>query len=182
MELTPAPIPEVIVLKPRVISDERGFFMETFRAHALEIAGIPDRFVQENHSGSRGGVLRGLHYQIHHAQGKLVRAVVGEVFDVAVDMRRSSPTFGQWTGHRLSAENRMQIWIPEGFGHGFYVISEWAEIIYKVTDFYHPEAERTILWNDPALGIEWPIRDGQAPTISEKDANGALLENAELFD
>jgi dTDP-4-dehydrorhamnose 3,5-epimerase len=175
-------IPEVLVFQPKVFGDERGFSLETFRANVFAEAGISAPFVQDNHSGSRQGILRGLHYQIRRGQGKLVHAVVGEVFDVAVDLRRSSSTFGRWVGVMLSAENKKQVWIPPGFAHGFYVLSEWAEFIYKMTDYYAPEWERSLRWDDPALRIEWPLLNGQAPILSERDAHGKLLSEAELFE
>jgi len=181
MEYIRTSIPEVVVLQPKVFGDERGFNLETFRANefARECADVT--FVQDNHSGSRQGILRGLHYQIQHAQGKLVRAVAGEIFDVAVDIRENSKTFGQWVGVVISAQNHMQIWVPAGFAHGFYVMSEWAEVFYKVTDYYAPEYERGILWNDPAINIEWPLVNGQTPTLSEKDKAARLLKDAEIY-
>jgi len=182
MKFVPTAIPDVVVIEPRVFGDARGFFMETYQSKLFESAGIRANFVQDNHSGSQKGILRGLHYQICQAQGKLVRVIAGEVFDVVVDLRRGSPTFGKWVGTVLSAENKRQLWVPVGFAHGFYVVSDWAEFTYKVTDFYAPEWERTLLWNDPALGIEWPLVDGQPPVLSAKDANGKLLKDAELFD
>jgi len=182
MEFERTTIPDVIVLQPKVFGDERGFFMETFRADDFAASGITESFVQDNHSGSQQGILRGLHYQIRQAQGKLVRAVAGEIFDAVVDLRRSSPTFGRWVGVLLSAKNKKQLWIPPGFAHGFYVLSEWAEVVYKATDYYAPEWERSLLWNDPALGIEWPLLDGRPPVLSEKDSHGKLLSEAELFD
>jgi len=182
MERISTSLPDVWIIQPRVFGDQRGFFMETYHARKFRDLGLDESFVQDNHSGSRQGTLRGLHYQIRQAQGKLVRAVVGEVFDVAVDIRRSSPTFGQWVGVVLSAENRRQLWVPPGFAHGFYVLSEWAEIVYKVTDFYAPEWERTLLWNDPAIGIDWPLIDDKPPILSPKDAAGLPLDQAELFD
>lgn len=182
MEFERTTIPDVLVLQPKVFGDERGFFMETFRADDFAASGIPGSFVQDNHSGSQQGILRGLHYQIRQAQGKLVRAVVGEIFDVVVDLRRSSPTFGRWVGVLLSAKSKKQLWIPPGFAHGFYVLSEWAEAVYKTTDYYAPEWERSLLWNDPALGIEWPLLDRRPPVLSEKDSHGKLLSEAELFD
>jgi len=182
MEFERTTIPDVIVLQPKVFGDERGFFMETFRADDFAASGITESFVQDNHSGSQQGILRGLHYQIRQAQGKLVRAVAGEIFDVVVDLRRSSPTFGRWVGVLLSAKKKKQLWIPPGFAHGFYVLSEWAEVVYKATDYYAPEWERSLLWNDPALGIEWPLLDGRPPVLSEKDSHGKLLSEAELFD
>jgi dTDP-4-dehydrorhamnose 3,5-epimerase len=177
----PTSIPEVILIEPRVFGDERGFFMETYRADELLAAGISTNFVQDNHSGSRGGILRGLHYQVRQSQGKLVRVVAGEIFDVAVDLRLSSPTFCQWVGLSLSAQNKHQMWIPCGFAHGFYVTSEWAEVVYKTTDYYAPQWERTLLWNDPTIGISWPLRDGETPILSPKDVQGAPLAQAELF-
>jgi dTDP-4-dehydrorhamnose 3,5-epimerase len=182
MTFEPTKIPDVLIFKPKVSSDMRGFFLETFRADVFSRSGIPGPFVQDNHSGSQQGILRGLHYQIRQGQGKLVRAVVGEIFDVVVDLRRSSPTFGHWVGVLLSAGNKYQIWVPVGFAHGFYVLSEWADVIYKSTDYYAPEWERTLLWNDPALGIEWPLKNGQTPLLSEKDSRGKLLSEAELFE
>ncbi|MFN2197134.1 MAG: dTDP-4-dehydrorhamnose 3,5-epimerase [Anaerolineales bacterium] len=182
MEFIHTSIASVILVRPQVYGDARGFFMETYQARRFSEAGIPDTFVQDNHSGSRQNILRGLHYQIHQAQGKLVRVVSGEIFDVAVDLRRSSPTFGKWEGHRLSAANHEQMWIPVGFAHGFYVLSEWAEVVYKTTDYYAPEWERTLLWNDPQLGINWPLIAGEIPQLSEKDKSGALFKDAEVFD
>jgi dTDP-4-dehydrorhamnose 3,5-epimerase len=182
MQFLKTTIPDVILIQPQVFGDERGYFMETYQAHRFAEAGISHNFVQDNHSHSRQGTLRGLHYQIRQAQGKLVRTISGEIFDVVVDLRRSSATFGQWYGVNLSTENKFQLWIPPGFAHGFYVISEWAEIVYKATDFYAPTWERTLLWNDPAVGIAWPIPAGQAPILSAKDAQGKLLSTAELFD
>jgi dTDP-4-dehydrorhamnose 3,5-epimerase len=165
-----------------VYGDERGFFMETYQYERFCDAGIPYRFVQDNHSGSRRGTLRGLHYQIQQPQGKLVRVIAGEIFDVAVDLRRTSPTFGKWEGLRLSAENKLQLWIPPGFAHGFYVLSEWAEVTYKTTDYYAPQWERTLLWNDPEIGIQWPITPGELPVISTKDTQGKGIAQAEVFD
>jgi len=182
MQFIPTKIPDVILIKPKVFGDARGFFMETYRADKSIEAGIPTEFIQDNHSGSQQGTLRGLHYQIRQTQGKLVRAVVGELFDVAVDIRRSSPTFGQWVGEILSAENKRQLWVPPGFAHGFYVISEWVEIAYKATEYYAPEWERTIIWNDPEIGIDWPLLPGLQPLLSDKDQKGILLAEAELFD
>ena len=182
MQFTPTSIPDVILIEPKVYGDSRGFFMETYRTSWFAEAGITVDFVQDNHSGSQQGTLRGLHYQIRQTQGKLVRALVGELFDVAVDIRRSSPTFGQWVGEVLSAENKRQLWVPPGFAHGFYVLSEWAEITYKTTDYYAPEWDRSILWNDPQIGIEWPLLPGSAPLLSAKDQQGKRLSAAELFD
>jgi dTDP-4-dehydrorhamnose 3,5-epimerase len=181
MKFIPSKIPEVILIEPDVFGDQRGFFMETYHEQRYAEAGLKAKFVQDNHSGSRQGALRGLHYQIRQPQGKLVRVAVGVVFDVAVDMRRHSPTFGKWTGDFLSAENKRMLWIPAGFAHGFYVLSDWAELLYKVTDFYAPEWERTVLWNDPSLGIDWPLL-AEEPIISEKDRLGKTLSQAELFE
>ncbi len=182
MEFVPTKIPEVILIKPKVFEDPRGFFLETFREDAFAKAGIQEKFVQENHSASQKGVLRGLHYQIRNAQGKLVRVIAGDIYDVAVDIRRSSPTFGQWVGIILSAENKYQLWIPAGFAHGFYVLSERAEVTYKVTDYYAPEWDRSLLWNDPKIGVDWSLGDGVVPVLSPKDANAKTLAEAELFD
>jgi dTDP-4-dehydrorhamnose 3,5-epimerase len=175
-------IPDVLLCKPRVFGDKRGFNVETYRTDVFARAGIVETFVQDNQSGSQQGILRGLHYQIRQTQGKLVRVVVGEIFDVSVDLRRSSSTFGRWVGVLLSAENKQQVWIPTGFAHGFYVMSEWSEVIYKTTDYYAPEWECTLLWNDPALGINWPLLNGRVPVLSEKDTQGRLLSEAELFE
>jgi len=177
----PCRIPDVVLIEPRLFGDQRGFFMETYQQKVFAEHGITAQFVQDNHSGSRRGTLRGLHYQIRQAQGKLVRAVAGEIFDVAVDLRRSSPTFGQWVGEILSAENKRQLWIPPGFAHGFYVLSEWAEVVYKATDFYAPQWDRTLLWNDPQVGIDWPLRDGADLLISDKDRAGLTLAQAETY-
>jgi dTDP-4-dehydrorhamnose 3,5-epimerase len=182
MQFSPTEIPEVILIESQVFGDHRGFFFETYQDERYAQAGIPDKFIQDNHAGSNQGALRGLHYQIRFPQGKLVRAVVGEVFDVAVDIRRSSPTFGKWVGARLSAENKHQFWVPPGFAHGYYVISEWAEVLYKVTDIYAPDWERTIRWDDPTIGINWPIIAGTKPLLSEKDLQGKSFQDAELFD
>ena len=156
--------------------------METYQAARFRDIGIDEKFVQDNHSGSVQGTLRGLHYQIRQSQGKLVRLVTGEVFDVAVDLRRSSPTFGNWVGKRLSSDNKLQMWIPPGFAHGFYVLSEWADMIYKVTDFYAPEWDRTLLWNDPKIGIDWPLIEGVPLLLSKKDAQGTPLNKAEFYE
>lgn len=179
--VTPTAIPDVLVLAPAVFSDSRGFFFESFNARDFRSAtGLQVDFVQDNHSRSTKDVLRGLHYQIRHPQGKLVRTVQGAVFDVAVDLRRSSPTFGQWAGEILTADNRKQMWVPPGFAHGFVVLGESADILYKTTDYWHPEHERSLLWNDPAIGIAWPI--DFVPQLADKDALACLLEQAELFD
>jgi len=182
MKFLPTAIPDVLLIEPAVFTDQRGFFMEVYQAQKYSQAGITASFVQDNHSGSWKNTLRGLHYQVIQPQGKLVRVVAGKIFDVAVDLRRSSPTFGQWTGVTLSADNKLQVWIPVGFAHGFYVLSEWAEIIYKATDFYCPEGERTLLWNDPEVGIDWPLIDQTPPILSAKDTQGKYLQQADLFD
>jgi dTDP-4-dehydrorhamnose 3,5-epimerase len=182
MEFHPAAIAGVLVITPDVKSDARGFFLESYRQEEYRAMGIPAAFVQDNHSGSKRGVLRGLHYQILRPQGKLVRVVAGEVFDVAVDLRKGSPTFGKWIGEYLSAENARQLWIPPGCAHGFYVRSSWADLLYKVTDYYAPEGDRTLRWDDPGLGIRWPLLDGAPPILSEKDNRGKALSEAELFE
>ncbi len=180
MNVRPTRLPEVLIVEPTVFGDERGFFYESFNEREFaEKTGVTTRFVQDNHSRSQRNVLRGLHYQIENPQGKLVRVVVGEVLDVAVDLRRSSPYFGQWTSVRLSARNQRQLWIPAGFAHGFLVLSESAEFLYKTTDYYNPTAERCLLWSDPALAIDWKL-DGP-PQLSAKDQNGKLLKDADLF-
>ena len=177
MKATPLKIPDVVLIEPKVFGDERGYFFESFNQTAFNQAiGYDVQFVQDNHSKSQKGVLRGLHYQIPpKAQGKLVRVVQGEVFDVAVDIRKDSPTLGQWVGEILSAENKRQLWIPAGFAHGFITLSETAEFLYKTSDYYAPEYERCIAWNDPEIGISWPVE--QAPVISDKDQKGSSLEN-----
>lgn len=181
MEIITTKIPGVLIIKPMVFGDQRGFFMESFnRSTWREATGIDCEFVQDNHSRSVRGVLRGLHYQIRQPQGKLVRVVSGEVFDVAVDIRRSSPTFGQWVSVRLSAENKMQFWVPPGFAHGFMVLSETADFLYKSTDFYAPEHERSIIWNDPELNISWPSET--SPELSAKDSEAPLFRDAEFFE
>ena len=182
MQFTPTTIPDVILIEPKVFGDERGFFMETYRADRYAEMGISTEFVQDNHSGSQCGTLRGLHYQIRQPQGKLLRVVAGEIFDVAVDIRRNSSTFGCWVGEVLSAENKRQLWVPPGFAHGFYVLSEWAELTYKTTDYYAPEWERSILWSDPEIGVAWPIIPGTEPLLSTRDAQGQLLRDADLFE
>lgn len=180
MKATRLSIPDVILFEPKVFGDERGFFFESFnQRHFEEAVGRSVQFVQDNHSRSVKNVLRGLHYQISQPQGKLVRVVTGEVFDVAVDLRKRSPTFGQWIGARLSAENKHQLWVPEGFAHGFVVLSEIAEFLYKTTDYYAPEHERCIAWNDPELGIDWPCQE--QPQLSGKDQHGKTLNIAEVF-
>ena len=182
MKVTRTSIPDVLVIEPKVFGDARGFFYESFNGKAFdEAVGSQVQFVQDNHSRSVKGVLRGLHYQIQQPQGKLVRVVRGAVFDVAVDIRKSSPTFGQWVGVELTEENHKQLWVPEGFAHGFVVVSESADFLYKTTDYYAPAHERAILWDDSALGIRWPDL-GVRPTLSAKDQAGASLETAQLFD
>jgi dTDP-4-dehydrorhamnose 3,5-epimerase len=178
MHLIPTAIPDVLILEPKVFGDHRGFFLETWRREVFAQAGIPD-FVQDNHSKSSRGVLRGLHYQIQQPQGKLLRVVQGEIFDVAVDLRRSSPTFGKWVGEILNTDNKRALYVPPGFAHGFYVMSDTAEVTYKCTTYYAPQHERSLLWSDPAIGIAWP--QGAAPLLSEKDRNGVLLVTAETF-
>jgi len=173
-------LPGVFILEPRVFGDERGFFLESYNERVFVDLGIEERFVQDNHSRSRRNVLRGLHYQIQHAQGKLVRVAEGEILDVAVDLRRSSPTFGGWEAVRLSGENKRMLWMPKGFAHGFRVISEKAHVLYKATDYYAPEYERTLAWNDPNLKIEWEL-EGE-PIVSAKDQHGVALRNAETFE
>lgn len=181
MNVITTPLEGLLVLEPRVFGDDRGFFYESYNARRFaELTGVNPEFVQDNHSRSSKGVLRGLHYQIQQAQGKLVRATAGAVFDVAVDIRKSSPTFGQWYGIELSAENKRQMWIPPGFAHGFVVTSDTAEFLYKTTDYWAPEHERAILWNDPAIGIDWPQLDA-APLLSGKDQAALLLADAEVF-
>ena len=180
MHIQATAIPDVLIIEPTSFGDERGFFYESFNARRFtELTGVAASFVQDNHSKSAKGVLRGLHYQIAQAQGKLVRVVAGEVFDVAVDLRKSSATFGQWVGVTLSAANQRQLWIPQGFAHGFAVTSDSAQFLYKTTDYWAPEFERCILWNDPAIGIEWPV--GGTPMLSGNDQNGQLLADAEVF-
>lgn len=173
MRRLPTALPDVCLIEPRVFGDERGFFFESWNAKTLASLGIDATFVQDNHSRSSRNVLRGLHYQIEHAQGKLVRAIAGEIFDVAVDLRRSSPTFGKWVGFVLSAENRLMAWIPAGFAHGFCVLSDHAEFLYKTTDYWYPEHERTLAWDDPDLAIPWPLSG--PPVLAGKDANGTSL-------
>lgn len=181
MHIQTTAIPDVLILEPKVFGDDRGFFYESFNQQRFaELTGVQANFVQDNHSKSSKNVLRGLHYQIQQPQGKLVRVVAGEVFDVAVDIRASSPTFGQWVGVVLSAENKRQLWIPEGFAHGFMVTSESAEFLYKTTDYWAPEFERSIAWNDAAIGIDWPLH-GDAPILSAKDQLGKELAAAEVF-
>ena len=181
MNVTPTALPEVLIIEPKVFGDQRGFFFESFNQKAFNNAtGLEAKFVQDNHSRSAKGVLRGLHYQIQQPQGKLVRAVRGAVFDVAVDIRKSSPHFGRWVGVALSEENHRQLWVPPGFAHGFLVTSDSADFLYKTTEYYAPEFERCVAWNDPAIGVEWPLA-GNAPQLSVKDQAGAILTNAQVF-
>jgi dTDP-4-dehydrorhamnose 3,5-epimerase len=182
MELTISKIAEVKIIQPRLFEDSRGFFMETYQETSYSQFGISAKFVQDNHSGSHKGVLRGLHYQIQHPQGKLVRVVAGEVFDVAVDLRKYSPTFSQWVGSTLSSKNNYQIWVPPGFAHGYLVLSDWAEVIYKTTDFYFPNFERTLLWCDTQIKVDWPIEPGCKPIVSEKDSSGKIFEMADIYE
>ena len=181
MKVITTALPEVLLLEPQIFGDERGFFYESFNARRFtEATGVSREFVQDNHSRSARGVLRGLHYQLQQSQGKLVRVSVGEVYDVAVDVRRSSANFGKWVGVHLSAENKRQLWVPEGFAHGFLVLSEYAECLYKTTDYYAPAHERCIRWDDPQLAIDWPL-DGLSPQLSTKDQQGLSLTDAETF-
>ncbi|NER04660.1 MAG: dTDP-4-dehydrorhamnose 3,5-epimerase [Okeania sp. SIO3C4] len=181
MNVIQTEIPEVLLIEPKVFGDERGFFMESFNQRNFsEKTGINLEFVQDNHSRSSKGVLRGLHYQIQQAQGKLLRAVAGEIFDVAVDIRKNSPNFGKWVGYLLTAENKRQLWVPPGFAHGFLVVSETADVLYKTTDYYAPEYERSIIWNDPEIGIIWPL-EGIEVKLSKKDEAGTTLKDADLF-
>jgi dTDP-4-dehydrorhamnose 3,5-epimerase len=181
MRFTPTIIPDVIVIEPKVFADERGFFLESYQKRLFSEAGILFDFVQDNHSKSQQGVLRGLHYQIQQPQGKLVRVIAGEIFDVAVDIRKNSPTFGKWAGDYLSGENKKMLWVPSGFAHGFYVTSPTAEVLYKATDYYAPQWERSIAWNDPTIGVDWHIGD-IPPVLSPKDAAGELFGNAEVYE
>lgn len=183
MRVERTPLPDVLLLEPKVFGDARGFFLESYNRRVFEQAtGVVAEFVQDNHSRSARGVLRGLHYQLQQPQGKLVRVTAGEVYDIAVDLRRSSPAFGRWYGVNLSGENKRQLWIPAGFAHGFLVLSEYAEFLYKTTDYYAPEHERCIAWNDPDLGIHWPLPAGQAePALSAKDKAGVRFRDAEVF-
>ncbi len=181
MNVIETEIPEVLLIEPKVFGDERGFFMESFNQRNFsEKTGVNLEFVQDNHSRSSQGVLRGLHYQIQQAQGKLLRATLGEIFDVAVDIRKNSPNFGKWVGYLLSAENKRQLWVPPGFAHGFLVVSEAADVLYKTTDYYAAEYERSILWNDPEIGINWPL-DSIEVKLSQKDQVAQTLKDADLF-
>lgn len=181
MEIIPTNIPDVLLIKPRVFEDERGFFMETYHAEKMKVGGIDAEFVQDNHSRSQKGTLRGLHYQVENVQGKLVRVGIGAILDVAVDLRKSSSTFGQWVGVILSDENKHQLWVPPGFAHGFYVLSEYADVLYKATDIYNPKGERCLLWKDPTVGVDWQIPEGEMPILSEKDKKGLLFDDVEVF-
>ena len=182
MNIVNTPLEGVRLIEPRVFGDERGFFLESFNARAFEAAGLPTDFVQDNHSRSARGVLRGLHYQVEHPQGKLVRVTSGSVFDVAVDMRRSSATFGRWYGAELSAENHRILWVPPGFAHGFCVTSDFADFQYKCTDWWSPEHERSVRWDDPDIGIEWPLPHGRAPTLAAKDAEAPAFAECETYE
>lgn len=181
MNFIPTIIPEIIIIEPKIFADERGFFLESYQKKRFAEAGIGMDFVQDNHSRSQQGTLRGLHYQIQKAQGKLVRVIAGEIFDVAVDIRKNSPTFGKWVGGYFSAENKRMLWVPPGFAHGFFVTSPVAEVLYKATDYYAPQWERSIAWNDPTIGIRWPISNAQL-ILSPKDATGKLLNEAEVYE
>jgi len=182
MKFIKTQIEDVLLIEPQVYGDERGFFMETWQQESFNENVTEATFVQDNHSKSTQGILRGLHYQIKQPQGKLVRVVQGSVFDVAVDMRKSASTFGQWVGYELSESNRRMLWVPPGFAHGFYVTSETAEFVYKCTDYYAPEFERSLRWDDPTTGIKWPLIDDKEPSLSNKDAHGDLFEDADKFD
>lgn len=182
MQIIDTKLAAVKILEPKVFGDDRGFFLESWNRQEFEEHGLPGSFVQDNHSRSSQGVLRGLHYQIKNPQGKLVRVTQGEVFDVAVDMRRSSDQFGQWVGVLLSESNKRQLWVPPGFAHGFYVVSDSADFQYKCTDYYSPEFERSLQWNDPAVGVEWPIIEGSDPMLAAKDAAGLPLDQCDTFD
>lgn len=181
MKFIPATIPDILIIEPKVFQDERGFFLESYQKERFAEAGIAFDFVQDNHSKSGQGVLRGLHYQIRQPQGKLLRVTAGEIFDVALDIRRGSPTFGKWFGTLLSADNRSMLWVPPGFAHGFYVTTPQAELLYKATDYYAPHWERTIMWNDPAVGIEWPTQ-GRTPILSRRDQAGSPLAEADVYE
>lgn len=181
MKFATTEIPDVVIIEPVVHADDRGFFMETWRSDLFSRAGIGTGFVQDNHSKSSYGILRGLHYQINNPQGKLVRVVAGEVFDVAVDLRKKSPTFGKWVGEHLSSDNKKILWIPPGFAHGFYVLSSSAEFVYKCTEYYSPENERSIIWNDEDINIQWPITPGEQPILSDKDASASNFSEAEYY-
>lgn len=181
MKFIPTPLPGALLIEPKVFPDERGFFLESYQKKHFSEAGIPFDFVQDNHSKSCQGVLRGLHYQIKQPQGKLLRVVAGEIYDVALDLRKKSPAFGKWFGAYLSAENKRMLWVPPGFAHGFYVTSAQAELIYKTTDYYAPQWERTIVWNDPEVDVDWPVRDA-LPLLSPKDEAGSPFSAAEVYE
>jgi dTDP-4-dehydrorhamnose 3,5-epimerase len=181
MNFLPTYIPDVIIVIPDIFRDQRGFFLESYQKREFVNEGIPYEFVQDNHSNSVKNTLRGIHYQLTHTQGKLVRVAVGEIFDVAVDLRKNSPFFGQWVGEILSQENKRELWIPPGFGHGFFVLSERADVLYKTTDYYDSSGERCIRWDDPELAIDWPIPDNQSPIVSEKDMAGVFFRDVEVF-
>lgn len=181
MKYTPLGVPDIVLIEPQVFGDERGFFMETWREDEFKTSVADISFVQDNHSKSSQGVLRGLHYQIMQPQGKLVRVLSGTVFDVAVDIRKNSPSFGKWTGATLSSDNKAMLWVPPGFAHGFYVISKEAEFVYKCTDYYAPEHELSIKWNDPDLAIDWPLIPGMQPLLSPKDEAGVFFKSAEIY-
>ena len=182
MKFEATSLEDVFLLKPNVFGDSRGFFMESWNADTFRDAGFDLDFVQDNHSRSAGGILRGLHYQTEHCQGKLVRVTQGEVFDVAVDLRRSSPSFGKWFGAVLSGDNHHMLWVPPGFAHGFYVMSDSADFLYKCTDYYHPASEVSLAWDDPSVGIDWPLKEGEHPQLSAKDAAGLAWGAIPLFD
>jgi len=182
MIFTPTKIPEVILISPDVYQDDRGYFLEAYRHDQFAQNGIPVQFVQDNHAGSKLGVLRGLHYQIQNSQGKLIRVISGDIFDVAVDLRKNSPTFGKHVGIRLDDQEKKMLWIPPGFAHGYYVMSSWAEVGYKVTDYYAPGFERTIVWNDPKLKIDWPLLEDSHPILSEKDLKAQEFQNAVTYE
>ena len=180
MKATPGTLPDVVILEPRIFGDDRGFFLESYNKRTFQqLTGVNAEFVQDNHSRSARNVLRGLHYQLHQTQGKLIRVVAGEIFDVVVDLRRSSLSFGRWMGHRLSAQSKNMLWVPTGFAHGFLALSDGTEVLYKTTDYYAPEHERCVLWNDPDVGIDWPLSG--TPVVSEKDRRGIPLKQAETF-
>jgi dTDP-4-dehydrorhamnose 3,5-epimerase len=182
MQFTNAKLSGVVLVEPKVFEDQRGFFFESYHKRLFDEQEISLEFVQDNHSRSKQGTLRGLHYQIQQPQGKLVRVILGEIYDVAVDLRRSSPTFGQWIGLLLSADNKKQLYVPPGFAHGFYVVSKWAEVLYKATDYYAPQWERTLLWNDTRINISWPLREEEMPLLSSKDAAGSPFDQAEVYE
>lgn len=182
MNIVQTPLSGVLIIEPKVFGDARGFFLESWNERAFAKAGLTMGFVQDNHSMSVQGTLRGLHYQLQHTQGKLVRVTAGEVFDVAVDLRRCSSTFGKWFGVALSADNKRMLWVPAGFAHGFYVVSPQAEFLYKCTDFYDPDSERTLAWDDPGVGVQWPLVPGAETLLSAKDRQGKALRDAEVFD